>query len=92
MNSNDIAAQLKPEIIESFKRAIEIGKWSDGNTLTDEQREVCMQAVITYEYHNLPEDQRTGYVPPKETACATKHEEVSQIKWQHDTNGKENQQ
>lgn len=67
-----MAANLRPEIIEGFKRAIEIGKWPDGNKLTSEQREVCMQAVIAWEFHHLAEDERTGYVPPK-PACATDH-------------------
>lgn len=84
METNEIAANLKPEVIESFKRAIEIGKWPDGNALTSEQREVCMQAVIAYEYHNLPEEERTGYVPPKNTAC--KPQEETPLKWQQDEN------
>lgn len=87
MNSSELATHLQPEIIESFKRAVEIGKWPDGNVLTSEQREVCMQAVIAWEYHNLPEEARTGYVPPK-PACATDHhhhdndhDEEQELKW-----------
>lgn len=82
MKTSDLAANLKPELIESFRRAIEIGKWPDGNALTSEQKEICMQAIIAYEYHNLPEDQRTGYVPPKESACA--HIDEAPLKWTHD--------
>jgi len=82
MKTSEIAANLKPELIESFKRAVEIGKWPDGNVLTSEQREICLQAVIAYEFHNLPEDQRTGYVPPKNSACA--HTDETPLKWKHD--------
>lgn len=84
MNSSDLAANLRPEIIDNFRRAIETGKWPDGNALTGEQRELCMQAVITWEYHNLPETERTGYVPPK-PACGHEHEhereEEQNLKW-----------
>ncbi len=68
-NNEALLNALDPEIIERFKRAIETGKWPDGRALTDEQRKTCMQAVILYEHANVPEDQRTGYVPPKPTAC-----------------------
>lgn len=60
---------LTPEIIDSFKLAIEIGKWPDGKTLTSAQLETCMQAVIAYEHQHLAKEERTGYVPPKETPC-----------------------
>jgi uncharacterized protein YeaC (DUF1315 family) len=32
------------------------------------QKELCIQAVIAYDARK-PADQRTGYVPPKTTAC-----------------------
>lgn len=55
-------AALNPEIVASFRLAIEIGKWPDGRRLTPEQRETCMQAVIAWEMKNLPEQERTGYI------------------------------
>lgn len=73
MNDDEaLMASLDAEIIERFKRAIELGKWPDGKVLSDEQRATCMRAVIVYEHANLPEEERTGYVPPKETPCADK--------------------
>ena len=57
--------QLTPEVYENMKRAVETGRWPDGRTVTDEQRQICMQAVITWEAEHLPEDERTGYMPPK---------------------------
>lgn len=71
---------LTPEIIENFKTAIEIGKWPDGKKLTKEQLETCMQAVIAYEHQHLQEQERTGYVPPKETPCASDDE--TPLKWE----------
>ena len=81
MNNSDIAARLQPEIIARFRRAIETGKWPDGSKLSQEQKEICLQAVITYEHHNLPEDERTGYVPSKKTACARDEHGEQPLKW-----------
>lgn len=80
MNKDEVLRALNPELIESFKRAIELGKWPDGKKLTDEQREVCMQSIILYEHQNVPEHERTGYVPPKTTPCAPDTKDET-IKW-----------
>lgn len=53
---------ITPEIYENLKQAVELGKWANGNKLTPEQRELCMQAMIAWEDKNLPEEQRTGYM------------------------------
>ncbi|MCD6061663.1 MAG: hypothetical protein K0R03_117 [Moraxellaceae bacterium] len=57
-----LVAALTPEMVESFRRAIETGKWPDGRRLSDEQRATCLQAVITWEHRHLPETERTGYI------------------------------
>ena len=62
MNVDEIMAALTPEIVARFKTAIETSKWPDGRVLTQEQREICMQAVVAWEFKNLPEEQRTGYI------------------------------
>ena len=62
---------LTPEVCERFKRAIELRRWPDGATLSDEQLNICMQAVAAYEYKHLPVEERTGYVPSKEEPCET---------------------
>lgn len=53
---------LTPEIVESFRRAIEISKWPDGRRITAAQRATCMQAIIAWEHRYLPENQRIGYI------------------------------
>lgn len=62
MHKNDILAQLNPEIIEKFRRAIEIGKWENGEKLSLEQKQTCMQAVMIWEHEYLPVQERTGYI------------------------------
>ena len=74
---------LTPEIVQNFRRAIEIGKWPNGLPLTAEQKAICMQAVIAYEAKNLPPEQRTGYVPPKQP-CGDKTDKAeteTPLKW-----------
>lgn len=56
--------QLTPEVYQNMKRAVETGRWPDGRAVSAEQREICMQAVITWEAEHLPESERTGYMPP----------------------------
>jgi uncharacterized protein YeaC (DUF1315 family) len=65
MDIKQLLETITPEVYTSLKRAIELGKWGNGQRLDKEQKELCMQAVIAYEKTNLPEDQHTGYIPPK---------------------------
>lgn len=53
---------LSEEVYQGLKRALELGKWPDGKALTQQQRETCMQAVISYEAVHLAEEQRAGYL------------------------------
>ena len=73
---------ITPEIYESLKLAVEIGKWADGRKLTSEQRELSLQAVIAWELQNLPEEQRTGYMGPQE--CVSKSITVPNILFKSD--------
>ncbi|MDX1804036.1 MAG: DUF1315 family protein [Alcanivorax sp.] len=63
---DELIASMTPEIYHNMRRALELGKWPDGRTLTAEQKELCMQAVIAWENRHLPEQERTGYM---EQAC-----------------------
>ncbi len=68
---------ITPEIYQSLKLAVEIGKWPDGRKLSQEQKELTLQALIAWEIHNLPEEQRIGYMGPQE--CASKSEPVPNL-------------
>jgi uncharacterized protein YeaC (DUF1315 family) len=59
---------MTPEVYDNLRRAVELGKWDDGNRLSEEQLAHCMQAIILYEARYVAEDQRTG-VPPA-SSCA----------------------
>lgn len=53
---------ITPEIHENLKTAVETGRWSNGDRLSQEQVENCLQAIIAYEARNLSEEQRVGYI------------------------------
>jgi uncharacterized protein len=53
---------INPEIHANLKTAVELGRWANGDRLSPEQVENCLQAIIAYEQSYLPETQRTGYV------------------------------
>jgi len=80
MDLTKFTETLTPEIVANLKTAIEIGKWPDGKQLTSEQLETCIQAVIAYEHEHVPEQERTGYVPPKSTPCAPDSKDET-LKW-----------
>lgn len=71
LSAEDFLKNMTPELYRRFKRAVEIRKWPDGKILSDQQVEICMQAIIAYEHSYVPETERTGYVPPKEKPCGT---------------------
>jgi uncharacterized protein YeaC (DUF1315 family) len=49
MDFQQLLNSITPDIYERFKRAVELGKWPDTRPLTQEQRALCMQAIIAYE-------------------------------------------
>jgi uncharacterized protein YeaC (DUF1315 family) len=61
-----VVRQLTPEIYENMRRAVELGRWPDGRAVSPQQRETCMQAMIAWEAEHVPEEERTGYMPPVE--------------------------
>lgn len=63
---------ITPEIYARLKTAVELGKWENGQPLSSQQVEHCLQAVIAYEHKEVPLHQRTGYISPKaakQSAC-----------------------
>lgn len=84
MNFDDLIKSITPEIYENLKRAVELGKWPDGNRLTEQQRESCLQAIIAWETRNVADaTQHTGYVPPKQAPFESpwKADDPKPIKW-----------
>jgi uncharacterized protein YeaC (DUF1315 family) len=69
MNSiDDLVFSLTPEMADDLKRAIELGKFPDGRVVSDQQRELMLEATIIYDSLKLPEQERTGFIHRKKTA------------------------
>lgn len=90
MDYESLIARLDGTTCEALRRAIELGKFPDGRRLTDEQRALCMEAVLAWEMRNLPPEQHTGYIDRGSKAegeqCATNdhsHEQPLNIRDRH---------
>ncbi|TBR37854.1 DUF1315 family protein [Marinomonas agarivorans] len=84
MNFQSMIDNMSPEVYESLKYAVEIGKWPNGVPLTQEQKELCMQAVITYDYSNKDETDRVGFIDRSiHSGCGDKKSELEHetVKW-----------
>ena len=69
---SELLDNINPDIYQSLKRAVELGKWPNGEKISAEQRQLCLQAVIAYEKKNLPPEEHSGYIPPaKHTHCGS---------------------
>ncbi|MFB9885066.1 YeaC family protein [Balneatrix alpica] len=62
MDFATLARTMTPEIYQSLKQAVELGKWPNGQRLTEEQRTLCLEAIITWSETNLPPEQRIGFI------------------------------
>ncbi len=64
MDFNALIDSITPETYKALLKALELGKWADGNPLTQEQKEHVMQAIIAYGEKNLSAEQRVGFIDP----------------------------
>lgn len=87
MDYQQLLKSLTPDVYENLKRAVELGKWPNGERLTAEQRQHCLQAVIAWDNLHKPEQERVGYIhTEKHEHCeddsdTTAPDEARPIKW-----------
>ena len=65
---NELVESLTPDMVNDLKRAIEIGKFPDNRAVSEEQRELMIEATILYDALKLPEEERTGFIYRKKQA------------------------
>lgn len=71
MTFDKMINQMTPAIYESLKQAIALRKWPDGRRLSQEQTELCLEAVMRYEAeNNVPEESRVGYLEQRTCGAA----------------------
>ncbi|MGJ3494262.1 hypothetical protein PsalN5692_02973 [Piscirickettsia salmonis] len=73
MNYETLINALDITTIEKMKHALETGKWADGNPLSAQEQERCMQLILAFEQQHQPDkDLEADYNPRKQTPCASK--------------------
>ena len=60
---------MTPDIHRILKTAVELGRWENGDKLSEEQRAQCLQAVIAYDEAFLAPEQRVGYLERPAGSC-----------------------
>jgi len=53
---------ITPEIHQSLKTAVELGRWPNGERLSRQQVELCLQAIIAWDARHLPEQERVAWI------------------------------
>ncbi len=70
MNSvDDLIQALTPSMVNDLRRALELSKFPDGRTVSPEQKEMMLEAIIRYEALHVPVESRTGYVDKGASNC-----------------------
>jgi uncharacterized protein YeaC (DUF1315 family) len=57
LNITEYARKLSPTLYQQLKQAVETGKWLDGKSLDDKQKEDTLQLIMAYQslYNDTPE-------------------------------------
>jgi len=80
MTFAEMIEKMSPEIYTALKQGVELGRWPNGQALTEEQKEISMEAVLRYEAQsNIPEEERVGYIAPKKKKKAAKEADPIRI-------------
>lgn len=88
MNFDQLATGMTVDLYRQLKTAVEIGRWPNGEQLTEQQKQISLEAVLRYEIEHLPPEQRTGYITPKiGSHCGSKTDVVDYdppqtLRWQ----------
>ena len=59
---NELVESLTPSMVNDLKQAIELGKFPDGQVVSNEQKELMIEATILYDAMKLTEEERTGFI------------------------------
>jgi uncharacterized protein YeaC (DUF1315 family) len=63
----ELIKNITPEIHRQLKIAVGIGRWETGDKLSEEQKALCLQAIIAYDEYYLEPESRVGFVGNKKT-------------------------
>ena len=86
MNYDELIDSLSPDVVDRLRRGVETGRWPDGSTLTPEQREHSLRAVIAWDERHLPAEDRVGYIDGGAKAAARREGKVP-LRWAENEGG-----
>ncbi|HEY7776571.1 MAG TPA: DUF1315 family protein [Kineobactrum sp.] len=90
MDYQQVIEQMSPQVYQSLRRSVELGKWPDGRTITPEQRASAMQAIIAWGELHLPPEQRIGYIDKGSKAGSSCDDpEPVPLRWGNGTEGQQ---
>lgn len=90
MDYQQVIEQMSPQVYQSLRRSVELGKWPDGRTITPEQRGSAMQAIIAWGELHLPPEQRIGYINKGSKAGSSCDDpEPVPLRWGNGTEGQQ---
>jgi len=84
MNVDTLLASMTPNTYNNLKQAVETGKWPDGRELDENQKAVCLQAVMLYQAKIEQSDQHMTIGSEGEIVQKSKSELRSELN-QHET-------
>ena len=81
MTLQELIQNMTPDIYSNLRQAVELRKWPNGIRLTEEQVELCMEAVIRFEIqHDMPAEDRVGFMAEQ---CESDKDHADIIKIMH---------
>lgn len=85
MDPEQLVKTMTPEVYQRLNNAVETGKWFDGNPLTEEQKDTCLQAVILYQAEHLENNQHMTIGADGEVIHLSRQELKQQLNQQHNS-------
>ena len=74
MDAEQLLQAMTPEVYDRLVYAVETGRWPEGTTLSKEQRDSCMQAVMLYQSKHNAEAQHMTVAQGGEISFKSKAE------------------
>jgi len=65
LDLDKLVKTMTPDIYESLKKAVELGRWGNGVKLNKQQISDSLQLLIAYDEKNKPAEDRVGYIHQK---------------------------
>ena len=82
MTPEILVQNMNPQIYQKLRDAVETGRWLDGNPLSEQQKETCLQAIIMYQSQHMNNSEHMTVGPDGEVIYLSKRELKQQFETQ----------